>query len=514
MALKPYQVQSKQVAAYINGVPTRRVQSFDWDSNFTIDSVFELGNSGLVEDTVTLVETGITLNSFEWGTTDLEAMLYGIYETRNITNVADVTNTIATIFVAAFGAGGNWCENGNATIGADKWLQVIRANSSATVNDAEYVKISSAAYVAASMSNKIGLAAGYRLTAVPATGDTVSLVNAYTINQDIIDSNPAHIILPHRYNTSATTIMYSVAIPRAYVDSLTYNFDESGTSEQNYSLVAEEEKLLLNDYREIHTITGSFMSYTSTTGSVTFRVPKDSFAATGSWYCLYAGSELVTHTGTIVHTNAAATVHAYIGAGLGLDTTTDLKYYYIHKAAGIVGYKGVTNIDSGIGKLAKGYIEIWMQQSTGTNEKLSRCTGISISVPQTRSSISEFGNSRTVAKPLEGNLRQEITLTFNRNDLREYAKLLGYQEAFDASTLNEMLMTNLQAVKNITITAYFYNSTSTHDATTLLKTMTFTSCNFIGDSNTTPISGASGVELKFSTESFSVVGSTLPPVYS
>ena len=74
-------------------------------------------------------------------------------------------------------------------------------------------------------------------------------------------------------------------------------------------------------------------------------------------------------------------------------------------------------------------------------------------------------------------------------------------------------MTNLKGVKNAVITAKFYASQTTHDATTLLKTMTYNNCNFIGDNNTTPISGAAGLELQFSSQSINIVGSGLPPVY-
>ena len=517
MAVKPVRMQAKQVAAYINGQPTRRVQSFDWSSNFTVDSVFELGNAGLVEDSVTLVESGITVNSNEWGTTDLEAMIFGIHESRNILGngaVSGVDNTIATIYVSSSGAGGDWAVKGNATLGPGKYLQIIRTRSTATVNDAEYVKIDTVTYVPASLSNKVGLAAGFRLTAPPATGDVVSLVNAYTIDQNTVDSNPAHFILPHRLNTSATTLSHSILLPRAFVDNLTYNFDTGGASEQNYTLVGEEERLVLGTYREMTTIAGSFMSYSNVNGSLTFRVPKDSMAAIGSWYVVYAGSNLVTSTGTIKHTSAQVTIHAFVGKNLSLTSTVDLVYYYFHKAADRIGYKGLTNIDSGIGKLTKGFITIELQQATGTVEKLLRCTGINISVPLTRESIDELGETRTISKPLEGNLRNEVVLTFNRNDLREYAKLLGSQEAFDAGTLNEILMSDLKSVKDITIITKFYNSQTIHDSTTLLKTMTFTSCNFIGDNSTTPISGASGLELTFSTESINFVGSGNPPIFS
>jgi len=513
MAVKPVRVQAKQVAAYINGQPTRRAQSFDWSSNFTIDSVYEIGNAGIVEDSVTLVESGITVNSNEWGTTDLEAMMFRIHESRNIRGNGPVENTIATIYAASFGAGGDWEANGNATIGIGKWLQVIRFNSSSTVNSSEYVKIAAVAHSTASLANQITLAAGYRLTSPPATGDVVSLVNAYTITQDTVDSNPAHFILPHRYNTSATTIMHSILLPRAFVDSLTYNFDTGGASEQNYTMVGEEERLVLGTYRETASITGSFMGYDNATGSLTFRVPIDSQASVGSWYVVYAASNLVTASGTINHASAEATVHAFVGSNLSLDSTTDITYYYFRKAADRIGYKGLTNIDSSIGKLTKGYIEIQMQQSTGTVEKLLRCTGVGINIPLTRESVEEIGESRSISKPLEGNLRNEVTLTFNRNDLREYAKLLGDQEAFDAGTLNEILMTDLKAVKNITIIVKFYSSQTLRDATTLLKTMTFSSCNFIGDTNTTPISGSSTLELLFSTQSVNIVGSNLPPIY-
>jgi len=218
-------------------------------------------------------------------------------------------------------------------------------------------------------------------------------------------------------------------------------------------------------------------------------------------------------TGTINHASGEMTIHASVGAGLSLTSTTDLVYYYARTNPNKIGYKGLTNIDSGIGKLTKGYIEIEMQQGTGTLEKLQRCTGVSVSIPLARETIDELGEVRSISKPLESNLRNEITLTFNRNDLREYAKLLGNQESFDAGTLTEILMTNLQAVKNITVIVKFYNNSTSHLAANLLKTLTFSSCNFIGDNVTTPISGASGLELTFSSQSLNIAGNNVPPIY-
>ena len=58
------------------------------------------------------------------------------------------------------------------------------------------------------------------------------------------------------------------------------------------------------------------------------------------------------------------------------------------------------------------------------------------------------------------------------------------------------------------------NSQNNHDSTTLLKNMAFTSCNVIGDKSTSPISGAYGLELTFSTESINFVGSGNPPIFS
>lgn len=508
MAVKPNRVQSKQLYAFVGGTPTRRVQSFDWSSDFTIDSVFELGNAGLVEDVITLVETNITLNSNEWGTVDLEAQMFDIFEQRNILGdgaVAGVLNTTGSIFVSARGAGGNWV---NATVG--DYLQIIRFNATSTVNDSEYVLIASKRYVAASFSNVFGIAA---LTAAPATSDVVTLVNDYTITQDTVDANPVHLVLPHRYSTSATTIMHSVVLPRCFVDSLTYNIDTGGASEQNYTLVGEEERLLLDLYRETQSITGSFASYANAT--VVFTIPKDSLAAVGSPYVLYAGSNIVHYgdgTDWIDHTSGQVTVSARIGTGLGLDANTQLVYYFANVTK--VGYKGLTNIDSGIGKLSKGYVKIDLQFGSGDVETLQRCTGIAINIPLTRESIDELGTSTSIAKPLEGNLRNEITLTFNRNDLREYAKLLGSQAAFDAGTLNEILMTDLKSSKTNTIRARFYNSqTAFATAANLLKTITFSACNFIGDNSTTPISGASGLELNFSSETVNIVGNGLPPIY-
>lgn len=510
MAIKPDRTQAKQVYAFVNSTPTRRVQTFDWSSNFTIDSVFELGNAGIVEDSVTLVETGITLNSNEWGTTDLEAMVFGIFEQRNILGngaASGVVNTIGTLYVSSFGAGGDWASK----VAVGDWLQILRFQASPTVNDSEFVQVLSIDYPnsGASLSNVIGLEPATLLTAPPATGDIVSLVNKYTIDQDTVDSNPVHFVLPHRHLSSATAIMHSVILPRCYVDSLTYRFDTGGAAEQNYSLVGEEERLLLGSRREAQSVAASFMSYSGT--DAVLRIPIDSLAATGSPYIVYANSNLATLK-NITHISGEATMTITFGSGLSLDSTAQYIYYFSNITK--VGYKGLTNIDSGIGKLTKGYMKVDLQKAGGALEKLKRVTGVDISMPLTRESIDELGESRSVAKPLEGNIRNEVTLTFNRNDLREYAKLLGDEVAFDAETVTEILMTNLKSVKDIKIVVTFYDSQTTHDASTLLKTMTFDNCNFIGGNQTTPISGAAGAELQFSTESLNIVGSGLPPKYS
>ena len=511
MAVKPNQVQAKQVFAYINDVPTRRVQSFDWASNFTIDSVFELGNDGLVEDAITLVDSNVTMNSNEWGTTDLEAQIFGIFESRPIyasTLVgATVENTTTSIYAAGRGAGGLW-----TTPATNDYLQIYRFNSQATTNECEYRRISG--LTAASTLDGLRITFATALSGVPVAGDVVSLVNKYTITQTTVDSNPCHLVLPHRYSAAATTVMYSVLLPRCYVESLNYNFDTGGASEQNYSLVGEEERLVLNTYGEAQTIAGSFMAYDTTSGStkgtLTFRIPLGSNASNGEPYAVYAGSKTVA-TAYITHTVGECTVLASFDIGLGFDTTTPIVYYFANSTK--KGYKSLQNIDNSIGKLTKGYLEVWLKYGSGDDEQLQRCTGISINIPLTRSSIEEIGQSRSVAKPLEGLIRNEITLTFNRNDLREYAKLLGNETAFDAGTLSEILMTDLKSSKTNQITVKFYNSQSTHDANTLLKTMTFENCNFIGDSNTTPITGASGVEFNFSSQSINIEGSGNPPQY-
>lgn len=511
MAIKPNRVQAKQVYALINSTPTRRVQSFDWNSSFETDSVFELGNNGVVEESVTAVETNVSMNSFEWGTVDVEAMVFGVFEQRNIrgdNTTAGVTNTTGSIYVASKGAGGNWT---NATVG--KYLQVIRLNSTATTNDSEYVEIVSKRYAAASQANVFGISPA--LTAAPATGDVITLVNAYTITQDTVDSNPVHIVVPHRYSSSSTLLMHSILIPRCAVDSLSYTFDVGGAAEQNYTLLGEEERMLLGTRREAQSIVGSFMSYANAT--VVFRIPYNSLAATGSPYACYAGSNLVssaiTGTGGFSHTSGQVTVQARIGSGLSVDSTTQLVYYYTNKTK--KGYRPLTNIDSAIGKLTKGYIVVQMQKQTeGTIQDLQRVQSVSINIPLTRESIDELGESRSIAQPLEANLRNEVTLSFARNDLREFAQLLGYGDEFDAGTLTEILMTDLKSVTNMRIYVKLYNSQTTHTVNTLLKTFQFDDCNFIGTGNTTPISGAAGLDLNFVSQSINIAGSGLPPTVS
>jgi len=507
MAVKPLRLQAKQVYAYVNSSPTRRVQSFDWSSNFTIDSVFELGNAGIVEDSISLVESSITANSNEWGTTDLEAMMFGIYEQRNIRGKsATVTpqSTISTLIVNAYGDGGSW----SSKVAVGDWLQVVRYNRWPTTNNVDYVKVKTISYHTGKRANIIRCSPTYLLSGKPATSDLVTLVNKYTITQDTVDAQPVHFILPHRYSNTSTAMLHSIILPRCFVDNLTYRLDTGGAAEQNYTLVGEEERMLLGSRREAQSIAGSFMSYSGATAN--FRIPRYSLAATGSPYISYADSNLATLK-RISHTSPQATVAVRFGSGLSLDKNAQYVYYFSNKTK--KGYKGLTNITSGIGKLTKGYMRVEFQKAAGLSEKLLRCTGVDISIPLTRESIDELGESRSVGHPLEGNIRNEVTLTFSRNDLREYAKMLGSESAFDAGTLKEILMTNLKAVKDMTILVKLYKSQTVFDSTTLLKTFTFANCNFIGDNVTTPISGASGLDLNFSTQSLSIVGSGKPPIY-
>lgn len=506
---KPNAVKAKQTYAYVGTTPTRRVQSFDWASSFTIDSVFELGNAGIVEDAVTLVETSITLNSNEWGSTDLEAMIFGEYQQRNILGdgaVLGVINAPTTLYVAALGAGGDWASQTPAPV-ANDYLLVHRFNAFPTTNATEFVGIKAIAYNASSLSNVI--TASTALGAAPATGDLVALVNKYTITQDTVDSNPVHFVLPHRHSSTGTFQMHSVLLPRCFVDSLTYNFDTGGAAEQNYTLVGESERLTLGGRREMLSISGSFMSFGTGIGTLTFRIPKDSLQSTGLAYMVYGDSNLATAK-KLTHVSAETTVIATFGSGLTMSSSTQIVYY----ASNIVkkGYKGITNITSALGKVTKGFIDIELTVGAGAVKKLARVSGVGVSIPLTRESIDELGQTRSVAKPLEGNIRNEVTLTFTRNDLREYAQLLGNESAFDSDTLTEILMENLQDVTDAKIVILLYNSQSLHDSTTLLKTMTFDDCSFIGDNSTTPISGSGVLELQFSTQSVNIVGSGNVPI--
>lgn len=74
-------------------------------------------------------------------------------------------------------------------------------------------------------------------------------------------------------------------------------------------------------------------------------------------------------------------------------------------------------------------------------------------------------------------------------------------------------MDDLKASKTTKIEIKLYNSRVTHNATTLLKTFTYTGCNFIGDSTTTPVTGSSGLEMNFSSNNITITGSGLPPIY-
>ena len=184
MATKPNRIQSKQVVALINGTPTRRIQTFDYASNFTTDSVYEMGNAGIVEEAVTLVETNITANSNEWGTTDPEAMFFGIFEQRNLGGggLARAACAVSTLYIATRGAGGYW-----SAVSTGDWLQVIRFNSAATTNDSEYVKIVGKTTTASGV-DRINLSPTYQLTAAPTAGDIVT-IQYYTADDWLMTSN-------------------------------------------------------------------------------------------------------------------------------------------------------------------------------------------------------------------------------------------------------------------------------------------------------------------------------------
>ena len=511
MATKPIRTQGKNLYAYMNDTPIRRKQSCDWSSNFTTESIFELGNAGIVQDSVSLVETAITINLFETGSIDPEAQFFNIYEQRNIYgNKTGIANTTGSIYVSSFGAGGDW-----SSVAVNSWLQVHRFNSSAISNTTEFVKVSSIRYNVASKCNIFGLDPLYSLTAAPATGDIVGLVNAYTITQDTVDANPIFLALPHRYSTTSTKIMHTIVLPRCYVDSYSLRVDTGGASEANFSLVGEEERAYLQNYRETRVIAGSYMAYNKLTGLLTFRVPLDSDASiSGVPLAIYADSNLVETGGDMLHVASTATYQATFSGGLGIDSSSQIMLVYADTSP--KGYKGITNITSAVGKITKGYTAIYFGTSTTDPEKLQRCTSIDISMPLGRESNEELGTSRSIGKPLEGNLRQEITLSFSRNDLREYAMMIDKSSNFDADdgSLNAVLMTSLKDVTTSKIIVYFYNSQTTHSASTLLKTITFENCSFLGSSNTSPVSGSAGLELKFSSQTVSIVGSGLPPIYS
>lgn len=498
MPVKPERIHGKQVLAYIDGIPTRRIQSIDYNSSFDTDTIFELGNPGFVEEAVNSVETPITMTSNEWGNTDLEAMMFEKFK------VKPIISATATRFTAAGAIMGQ-----TATIAsAGDWLQIV-GNGATIIGD--YVKVK--AITAAAPNYIYSIEGTYPMSAVPSPGYYACLCNKYVITENDLDAKYTDLILPYRYSPTSTNLMYSVLLPRAVVNNLTYRMDTGGAAEITYALTGDEERLVLGSMRELIEAPASLISY-ATSGTLTVAIPtyNEGRRNAGGKYLLYANNQLAT-TNQIVNTliSTLGTLHVKLDSGLGLDSTGRYKYFFSRITK--KGFRGVQTFTSGIGKLKRGYMDVCLATGNASTTKILRISGVDMTIPLARESLTEMGTDKPYGRQLTNPFKAEVTVSFTRNDLREYALLVNKVSQFDAGTLKEILMDDLKASKNTKIEVKLYNSRITHSANTLLKTFKFTSCNFIGDTTTTPVTGGAGLVFNFSSPNVTITGSGLPPIY-
>jgi len=301
--------------------------------------------------------------------------------------------------------------------------------------------------------------------------------------------------------TASNNVDQTLYMPDCFVNSIEMSYSAGATSTENYGAETDTKMWLLNSGKYVSQEEwdeGGALAATVTLGlkPTTSGVATMSDSTRGFLYTSDAGERAIRYydssaaewTNYAIDTNAATATKAYYNAttnevtlptGISIDTGDKLKIRYAANFYAVSGDGDADRTKSGyftalaagdtvepedVGALRQGQVEIYLVDPdvAGTDsayELALRVSSCTITVNMTREALNELGHLKPYERSLTFPVEITTAIETTAGDLELFAKMAGKEASYDADTLVDLTINDLQKKDNLVLVVMVYQQT-------------------------------------------------------
>jgi len=304
------------------------------------------------------------------------------------------------------------------------------------------------------------------------------------------------------------TLTFSEWIGYMFLTSISWEFPADGFASESYDYEGEHNRLFLNDWKDISLWKADFAD------ASTALISGTNLASGFEPVLLEVNQRVVASLNESGHTitfanNAGDTDITASGFDGAVTFASGDRVRVLASGSGGVLTK-LADTPAGIGALRRGHIVPRLYNPAGNAENTLRVQNISVEVDLGRDELIELGSKDAYFREVKRPLNISITMDINETDLEEYAKLIGSETAFDASTLREINPSSF--LKDNILEIIAYKDEISHTFANELVRYKFTSMSVTNTDGSTASTDTVGTRtLTFSAENFVISGSGVTP---
>jgi len=298
------------------------------------------------------------------------------------------------------------------------------------------------------------------------------------------------------------TIDYSLYLGSCYMTRYSANYSVDGTATETYEYTCSYKRWYLNALKSIRVYKADYSSATTAVVSgVNLNGQTGLFVTVGGSKVLDAkASDTITLTNNGLNTDVTGSPALTLSAGDRIRVLTTLTS---------TSFPALTTTPDGLGGVRRGFVDAYLYNSAGSEEKTLRAQSVGIDVSLDRTQLNELGRKEAYFQSLNRPIDIRLNVEFIATDLETLAKMSELESDFDGTTLTALELADF-AASNI-LRVKIYNSETTHSAATLVKSLHFNSVGISTQGNEVTAGNNMNETIQFACDNLLVSGHGVSP---
>lgn len=332
--------------------------------------------------------------------------------------------------------------------------------------------------------------------------------NNHYMTDDLFDNAQVDFIIKTSTGGASDSLNASCWYGSQWLTGATLTYSSDGYAEEAFTFEGEYKRWFLNSYKDTRVVSGT---YTSATVATAYGVNLQ----TGYTPLILTVNGViasdVNDTGTITLTDSGAntTITATSDGSTNVTFASGDRIRLVYAKNTADAFDELSSTPDGIGALRRGMIDIYLFNSSGTEEKTLRLSNVSLNITLDRTGEPELGEKKFYARTLTRPITVEGSIDAKLSDLEVFAKMANQESAFDADTLTQISWDSFSNDNVLVIK--LYKSESTHTAANLLKTVHVTGLGITANSDSYTAGENSTVSFTIKADNCIISGSSVSP---